>query len=333
MPCRELWGADVRRRDFITILGGATAAWPLAARAQPAVVGLLSFGSPDILKPRMQAFRQGLKDYGYAEGSNLAVETRWMGEHYDQMPAAASDLVSRHVAVIVTAGTPACLAAKAATKNIPIVFNTGGDPIQLGLVTSMNRPTENITGVFNPLTGLVTKKFDLLHVMLPKATIVGLLLNPRNPQTEGQLREVSPALQALGMQLIVAKASTASEIDTAFADLGRQRADGLVLGSDGFFSARRDQIIELVARFMMPTLYNLREYVEAGGLASYGTNTIDAWHQTGIYTGRILKGEKVADLPVIQTTRFEFVLNLKTASTLGIKISDNVLSLADEVIE
>jgi len=326
----------MRRREFVTLLGAAVT-WPLAARAQQSakpVIGLLSFGSPDALAPRLQAFRQALKENGYVEGQNFSIEARWVGDHYDQMPAAASDLVRRQVAVIVTAGTPAILAAKAATTKIPIVFSTGGDPLQLGLVTSMNRPTANITGVVNPLTGLVTKQFDLLHLMLPKAASLGLLLNPRNAlQADAQLREVPAALQTLGTQLVVAKASTANEIDEAFADLVRQRSEGLVLGSDGFFSTRREQIVELAARFMIPTLYNLREYVEAGGLASYGTSTTEAWHQTGLYVARVLKGDKVADLPVMQTTKFEFVLNLKTAKALGIKISDNVLSLADQVIE
>jgi len=325
----------MRRREFVTLLGAA-AAWPLAARAQQSarpVIGLLSFGSPDTIAQRVQAFRLGLKENGYVEGQNFAIEARWMGEHYDQMPAAAADLVSRQVTVIVTGGTPAGLAAKAATKTIPIVFVTGGDPIQLGLVASMNRPTENVTGVVSPLNDLVTKQLDLLHVMLPNAATIGLLLNPRNPQAQGQLQDVPPALQALGMKLAAVSASTASEIDAAFADMARQRVDALLLGADGFYTTRRDQIVGLAARFMIPTLYNQPEYVEAGGLVSYGTSNVDAWHQTGIYVAHILKGEKVADLPVMQTTKFEFVLNLKTAKALGIKISDNVLSLADQVIE
>jgi putative tryptophan/tyrosine transport system substrate-binding protein len=326
----------MQRREFVTLLGAAAAVWPLAARAQQSVrpvIGLLSFGSPDTVGQQLQAFRQGLKENGYVEGQNLAIEARWMGEHYDQMPAAASELVSRQVAVIVTGGTPACLAAKAATRKIPIVFVTGGDPIQLGLVASMNRPTENVTGVVFPVNDLVTKQLDLLHLLLPNATTIGLLVNPHNPQAQAQLGDLTPALQVLGIKLTAARASTASEIDAAFADLVQQRADALILGVDGFFNSRRDQIVALGARFMIPTLYYLREYVEAGGLASYGASVTDAWHQTGIYVARVLKGDKVADLPVMQTTKFEFILNLKTAKALGIKISDNVLSLADEVIE
>jgi putative ABC transport system substrate-binding protein len=335
----------MKRREFIALLGAAATARPVAARAQQSaekmpttglpvpVIGLLSFGSPSTIGPRVEAFRQGLKQHGFVEGQNLSIEARWMEEHYDQMPAAASDLAGRQVAVIVAAGTPACIAAKAATKKIPIVFTTGGDPIQLGLVTSINRPTENLTGVVFPLNDLVTKQFDLLHVLLPGAANVGLLINPRNPQAQAQLRDGSPALQALGMKLAAVRASTASEIDTAFTDLVQQRADALLLGADGFFNSRREQIVGLAAQSKIPTLYPLREYVEAGGLASYGTSPTEAWHQTGVYAGRILKGEKVADLPVIQTTKFEFTLNLKTAKSLGVKISDNVLSLADEVFE
>jgi len=326
----------MRRRKFIALIGSAAATWPFTAHTQQPMkptIGLLSFGSPSTVALRLQTFRQALKDYGFVEGQNLSIDARWMGEHYDQMPAAAADLVNRQVAVIVAAGTPACFAAKAATKKIPIVFTTGGDPIQLGIVASVNRPTENVTGAVFPLNDLVTKQLDLLHLMLPGVKTVGLLLNPRNPQAQGQLRDASPVLQPLGIKLAVAKASAVGEIDAAFADLVAQQANALLVGADGFFNTRREQIVELAARSMIPTLYPLREYVEAGGLASYGTSPTEAWHQAGIYTARILKGEMVADLPVIQTTKFEFIFNRKTARTLGMKISDNVLSLADDVIE
>ena len=325
------------RRAFLGILGGAAAAWPLAARGQrPAtpVIGFLSPAeSPDSYGERLPAFRSGLEEMGFAEGRNVAIEFRWSNGQYDQLAAFAADLVRRNVALITATGTPAVLAAKAATTTVPIVFTTGGDPVRLGLVPSMNRPGGNVTGVAFLVSELISKQFDLLHKVVPEATAIGLLVNPNNPQTETQLRDVPPAIRALGLQLIVLKASTEHEIDAAFADLVRQRGAALVLGADGFFITRRDQLVALAARYRVPAIYNLREYAAAGGLMSYGTSIEDAYRQTGIYAGRILKGEKLADLPVMQSTKFEFVINLKTARTLGLNIPSGLLAIADEVIE
>jgi putative ABC transport system substrate-binding protein len=327
---------EIGRRQFISALGGATVAWPLAAHAQqPAmpVIGFLSYASPDAFGARLRAFRQGLKEIGYIEGQNLTIEYRWVGENYDRLPEAAADLVQRRVVLIFAAGTPATLAAKAATATIPIVFNTGGDPVRLGLVSSMNRPSGNVTGVAFIISELVTKQFSLLHNLLPKASVVGFLTNLANSQTESQIRDAAAAAQTLGLHVIMQRASSTPEIETALANLVQQRVEALIVGADGFFSARRDQLIALASRYSIPAIYDLREFVEAGGLMSYGTSITDALRQAGVYVGRILKGEKTTDLPVIQSTKFELVLNLKTAKALDIRISDNLLSIADEVIE
>ena len=326
----------IGRRQFISALGGATAAWPLAAHAQqPAmpVIGFLSYASPDAFGTRLRAFRQGLKDIGYVEGQNLTIEYRWVGENYDRLPNAAADLVQRRVVLIFAAGTPATLAAEAATATIPIVFNTGGDPVRLGLVSSMNRPSGNVTGVAFIISDLVTKQFSFLHNLLPKVSVVGFLTNPANSQTESQIGDAAAAAQTLGLHVIMQRAGSTPEIEAALANLLQQRVEALIVGADGFFSARRDQLIALASRYSIPAIYYLREFVEAGGLMSYGTSITDALRQAGVYVGRILKGEKSTDLPVIQSTKFELVLNLKTAKALHIRISDNLLSIADEVIE
>jgi putative ABC transport system substrate-binding protein len=325
----------MRRRDFISLIGGV-AAWPPAANAQkPAmpVIGFLSFGLPDLQGARLRSFREGLKTFGYVEGQNLAIEWRWVGDHYEQFPVAAAELVRRQVSVIATQGTPAILAAKAATTTIPIVFLTGGDPIRLGIVASINRPGGNVTGVTFLLSEMATKQFGLLHDLLPKATVIGFLTNPNNPQADTQLRDMAAPVKALGLKLVVVNASNADEIDAAFSSLAVQRVDALVMGADAVFTQQRDQLIALAARHAIPVMYNLREYVEAGGLMSYGSSITEVSRQGGLYVARILKGEKPADLPVIQTTKFELFINLRTAKALGIKVSDNLISVADEVIE
>jgi putative tryptophan/tyrosine transport system substrate-binding protein len=328
-------GADMRRREFISLLGGA-AAWPLVAGAQqPAlpVVGFLNSASPEGYAPMVTAFSQGLKQTGYVEGQNVAMEFRWAEGHYDLLPELAAELVRRQVAVIAAGGPPAALAAKAATSTIPIVFTSGTDPVKLGLVSSFNRPGGNITGVHLFLSELNTKKLALLRDLLPQAKVIGLLLNPTAENAEPQSRDLRAAGQALGFQIQRVNASSDREFESAFATLVEQRVDALVVGSDPFLNSRRDQLVALAARHAIPAVYEVREFADAGGLMTYGTSIKDAYRQAGAYVGQILKGAKAADLPVMQSTKFEFVINIKTAKTLGIKVPDNVLSLADEVIE
>jgi putative tryptophan/tyrosine transport system substrate-binding protein len=325
----------MRRREFISLLGGA-AAWPLVAGAQqPAlpVVGFLNSASPEGYAPMVTAFSQGLKQTGYVEGQNVAMEFRWAEGHYDLLPELAAELVRRQVAVIAAGGPPAALAAKAATSTIPIVFTSGTDPVKLGLVSSFNRPGGNITGVHLFLSELNTKKLGLLRDLLPQAKVIGLLLNPTAENAEPQSRDLQAAGQALGFQIQRVNASSDREFESAFATLVEQRVDALVVGSDPFLNSRRDQLVALAARHAIPAVYEVREFADAGGLMTYGTSIKDAYRQAGAYVGQILKGAKAADLPVMQSTKFEFVINIKTAKTLGIKVPDNVLSLADEVIE
>jgi putative ABC transport system substrate-binding protein len=325
----------MRRREFISLLGGA-AAWPLVAGAQqPAlpVVGFLNSASPEGYAPMVTAFSQGLKQTGYVEGQNVAMEFRWAEGHYDLLPELAAELVRRQVAVIAAGGPPAALAAKAATSTIPIVFTSGTDPVKLGLVSSFNRPGGNITGVHLFLSELNTKKLALLRDLLPQAKVIGLLLNPTAENAEPQSRDLRAAGQALGFQIQRVNASSDREFESAFATLVEQRVDALVVGSDPFLNSRRDQLVALAARHAIPAVYEVREFADAGGLMTYGTSIKDAYRQAGAYVGQILKGAKAADLPVMQSTKFEFVINIKTAKTLGIKVPDNVLSLADEVIE
>ena len=325
----------MKRREFITLIGGAVA-WPLAARAQQTamrVVGYLNSGSPDSDTSRLTGLRQGLNETGYVEGRNLMVEYRWAGNQFDRLPALAIDLVQIRVAVIVSPGLPATLAAKAATTTIPIVFGVGVDPVQVGLVASLNRPGGNLTG-FNQVNGeLGAKALALLHELVPRTPTIGFLENPNNPIVhELTTRDVLAAAAAIGLQIQTLKAGTDREIDAAFESLV-QGTGALLVGNDAFLNNRIEQVVALAARHGIPTMHSFREFVAAGGLVSYGTSLIEQYRQVGLYTGRILKGEKPADLPVAQATKFEFVINLRTAKVLGFQIPADVLALADEVIE
>ena len=326
----------MRRREFITLIGGEMAAWPRAARTQqPAmpVIGFLLGASPEAYAPMMTAFRQGLKEAGYVEGHNVAIEYRWAEGHYDRLPALAADLVRRQVAEIVTGGTPAALAAKAASSTIPIVILVGIDPVQIGLVASLNRPGGNVTGLAGLAVEVAAKQLEVLHELLRTSAAVALLVNPNNPVTEPETKGVRDAARSLGLQLHVLDASTEGEIDAAFEKLIELRAGGLVVSVDAFLTSQRDQIVALAARHAVPAIYGVREFAAAGGLMSYGIDLADAYRQVGIYAGKILKGAKPADLPVQQVARVEFVINLKTAKTLGLTFPITLLGRADEVIE
>jgi putative ABC transport system substrate-binding protein len=328
----------MRRREFISLLGGAAASWPLAARAQQAampVVALINAGSPDGSARFLAAFRKGLNETGYVDGQNVTVEYDWLEAHYDRLPALLADLVQRRVAVIATpASTPASRAAKAATATIPIVFGVGEDPVRLGLVASLARPGGNATGINFFATELAAKRLRLLHDLVPKAVRIAVLVNPANAaNAESALRAVHEAAAALGLQIQVLNATTTGEIDAAFAALASERPDALFVVPDILFLDRRVQLVTLTAVNKIPVVYGNRDYVAVGGLMSYGTDLADAFHQVGLYTGQILKGAKPADLPVLQSTKFEFVINLQTARALGIEVPPAVLSIADEVIE
>jgi putative ABC transport system substrate-binding protein len=328
----------MKRREFITLLGGAAAAWPLVARAQqPAipVIGFLDTRSPEAVVERLRRFRQGLKDTGYVEGENVAIEYRWGQNQMDRLPQLAAELVRRQVAVIVTTGGVATsFAAKAATTTIPIVFGVPEDPVRLGLVASLARPGGNLTGINFFNSELVAKRLELLRELVPGATRVAVLVNPANAvNTETTLRDVEAAARVMGLQIQVLNASTSREIDTAFATFGRERPDALFVGQDGFFNGRRLQLANMAARHAVPMASASRDIAEVGGLMSYGSDLADVFRHIGVYTGRILKGAKPADLPVEQSTKFELVINAQTARMLGLTVPDKLLVAADEVIE
>ena len=325
----------MRRREFITLLGGAAAAWPVAARAQQRTMPLVAFlnsGSPDGYAPLVAAFRQGLKEAGFIEGQNVAVEYRWAEGQYDRVPAMALELVGRQVAVIV-ANTPGVLAIKAAITTIPIVFNTASDPVQIGLVASLSRPGGNITGVTQLNVEVGPKRLELAHELVPTATIIAVLVNPTRPTAEADTRDLQAAARTLGVQLHVLHASAERDFDAVFRTLAQLRAGALVIGTDTFFSNRSEQLAALALRHAVPGIFFDRAFVAAGGLMSYGSSVPDSYRIAGVYTGRILKGDKPADLPVQQATRIELFINMKTAKALGLTMPTALLVRADEVIE
>ena len=325
----------MRRREFITIAGGA-AMWPLTARAQQTtipVIGFLGTERPESAADRLRAFGRGLSETGYVEGRNVMIEYRWADGRYDQLPGLAAELVRRRVEVIVTSSPPAAIAAKAATTTLPIVFSGGIDPVKLGLVASLNRPGGNVTGVSQLSIELEGKRLGLLHELIPNASVIAMLVNPTFQGTDSITNDMQMAAHTLGLKLKVLHASSEHDFETAIASIVQQGAGALVVASDPFFFSRRDQLVAVVAHYAVPAIYQFREFAAAGGLMSYGTNLSDAYRQVGIYVGRILKGEKPADLPVMQPTKFELVINLKTARALGLDVPLVMQMTADEVFE
>ena len=327
----------MRRREFITLLGGAAVAWPFAARAQPPkmpLIGFLGLNSSTQTTPYTTWFVRGLNETGFVDGQNVAIEYRWADGQYDRLPALAVDLVRRQVAVIFSSGgTPPLRAALAATSAIPIIFSLAGDPVKQGIVSSMNRPGGNVTGVTFTTAPLGAKRLELLRELVPNARLIALLVNPASAGAEAEQRQLESLASTIGAQILVANAGNVTDIDAAFANVAQQRADALLIPPDAFLTGRREQLVALAARYAVPTVYFEREFVVASGLLSYGVPLRDSYHQAGIYAGQILRGAKPADLPIVQATKFELVLNLKTAKALGIAISDKLLAIADEVIE
>ena len=326
----------MRRRDFIKGIAGSAIAWPLAARAQQPgkpVVGYLYLGRADTGAYLQAAFQAGLKQAGYSEGENVTVEYRWADGRFDRLPSLAADLVHRQVTVIAATTTPSALAVKATGTTIPIVFETAGDPIRLGLVKSLNHPGDNVTGVTQLSSELISKRLGLLHELIPTAKLVGLLVDQADPRAEAQVADMNDAAHGLGLQIHVVKATNENEIDKAFADISQAAARGLLVGTGEFLRRRAEQVVTLAAQQNLPAIYQYREFAKAGGLISYGTDLIDSYRQAGVYTGRVLKGEKPGDLPVLQATKFDLVINLKTAKALKLTIPPGVLAIADEVIE
>jgi putative tryptophan/tyrosine transport system substrate-binding protein len=325
----------MRRRDFIKVIG-STVAWPPAARAQqPAmpVIGFLNSGTSEGSAPFLAAFHQSLNQAGFVEDRNVAIEYRWAEGQYDRLAALAADLVRRQVTLIAATTTPAALAAKAATSTIPIVFTCAADPVTAGLVASLNRPGGNATGVTNYLTDLEAKRLELLHELLPKATTIGMLVNPNYPGTESQRKDVDEAARKFGQQVHVVNAASVDDFDKVLANLVQLNASALVVGTDALFLSRRDRLVGLVAHYALPAVYPQRDYVLVGGLMSYAANVADGYRQAGIYVGRVLKGAVPADLPIVQPSKFDFFINLKSAKALGLTIPPTLLALADEVIE
>jgi putative tryptophan/tyrosine transport system substrate-binding protein len=325
----------LKRREFIALLGGA-AAWPLAARAQQStipVVGFLNGGSPGIFAQIVAAFRQGLNETGFVEHRNVGIDYLWAEGQVDRLPALANDLVRAKVAVICAGGPPAALAAKAATSAIPVVFTSGEDPVKLGLVESYNRPGGNVTGVVSLIEMLGAKRLGLLRELVPTATLVAVLLNPSDPTFDTQLESVQETARTFGQQIQVLRASSEREIDSAFATAVQLRAGAMFVGVSFFYTIRREQLVTLAARAALPTIYGQREFISVGGLMSYAPDLADSYRQAGMYTGKILAGSRPADLPVIQSTRFELVINLRTARALGLTVPPTLLAIADEVIE
>ena len=325
----------MRRRDFFGVLGGLAATWPFVARAQAQlpVVGFAVSGSSGLLRVALAAFEGGLKETGYVVGQNVAAEYRFAEGQFDRFPGFISEFIQRKASVIVTTSNAGVLAAKRATSNIPIVFSIGDDPVKLGIVPSLNRPGGNLTGVYQFTSGLEGKRLGLLHEMVPKASTLGVLIHPNYAPSESQLRDAQEAAARLNVKLIIVRANAESEFDAAFSIVVQQKAGAILVGASPYFNSRRQQLVVLAARHGLPAIYEWREFAEAGGLMSYGTRLADAYRQAGVYAGRVLKGDKPAELPVVQVTKFEFVINLSTAKTLGIEVPPPLSARADEVIE
>ena len=324
----------MRRREFISLLGGAAAAWPLAARAQQRVVGFMSGRAPDNSAHLVAAFLQGLAETGFVEGQNIAIEFRWADGDYDRLPALAADLVNRRVAVLVAVGGDvSAVVASKATKTIPVVFGMGGDPVKAGMVASFNRPGGNVTGYTLWTSEMESKRLGLLRELIPGVPLIGILINPRFPPTVQELDDLEPAAKGVGQQLFVARANDDAELDAALASFVQQRVGVFLVTAAPFFDTRRDRIVEFAAQNHLPAIYQFREYAVAGGLISYGPNIAESYQNAGLYVGRILKGEKPADLPILQPTKFDFVINLKTAKALGLTVPPTLLAEAGEVIE